>query len=140
MKKFKRIIVSALAIAMLMCMIVIPASAAKDSTASANDSGSGYGIHWSTSLNVSGKNGTARITVYKNTSGEIPAYIDASLEGAIESANELKRLVSSADTQQASSITVSRSESLNSEDVTYAYCAFVANGEPAGFLTWPEEN
>lgn len=139
MKKFKRIVLSALAVAMLFCMMAMPASATKDFADSTSDRGKGTGLEWYAYLSVDGKTGYAEIIANSNLQGAVPALIEVRLEGEIEGGTQFEVLEAKSIGTPESSVTASDTKSLRTNDVTSAKCYSWANGESAAVLKLPKQ-
>lgn len=137
MKKFKRIVVSALAVVILVCMMAIPASATKDFVDSVSDDGDATGIEWDIYLQVSGKSAAGRVNVIKKRSGQIPLSISARLAGEMLKGSIIAPFYDF-DNTTSNTLTVYASGSI-SEDISYAYCEYWANGIYAGLLELPQQ-
>lgn len=132
MKKFKRIVVSALAVVMLVGMMAVPASAVRDVNYEGHDNGSGTGYYWTSNLSISGQTVKASITVTANGSGYVPPTLSAELSGTIYTTEYTYSLYKTAEGTHTTEITAYDTYTVTGYKVVGAKCTYKAQGLAAG--------
>lgn len=125
MKKIKRFLAIVLVMATVFVLMAIPASAATGFSGSVSDRGKGQGYSWNAYLTADGETLTARLSIFKNSSGLVPYSLSGKLDLTIvpNSGREITCGASSENSGEES-LTVIKTVDISGMDINHVTCVF----------------